>query len=420
MNFTRRSFLSAAASAPLLAQQKGVAGPKPNVVLVIAENLPSWVLGCYGNQEIRTPQIDRIALSGARFVNNYACAPSGAASRATLFSGRTPAQHGVQGPDGSLGNELLISDALAGGGYQCAYVGKWGIGGVAPGHGMAHVAADSLEAVTRGGVEFLEGQSKGKPFFLTLAYPGPGAAPGGVPAKYEEMYKSATFNSFGIQPVAENAKAGKEFLREPLASLRRYAAAVTAMDDQIPALQRKLLTKGLFEDTILIFTSDSGALLGRHGFWADGLASDPINMYDEAMQVPMIWQWAGRVPVQSARPELVSIYDFLPTVCDVAGVSAPAGKSLCGRSYLPLVLNKPLPKKEPWDNTVFGQFQDTEMVRDQYYKLVLRGKGQGPNELYDMRRDSRERNNRYSEPGFVTVRDDLSKQLAAWRGKFGK
>ena len=193
---------------------------------------------------------------------------------------------------------------------------------------------------------------------------------------------------------------------------------MTALDDQIPALQRKLLAKGLFEDTILVFTSDSGALLGRHGLWADGLASDPINMYDEAMQVPMIWQWAGHVPVHSARPELVSLYDFLPTVCDVAGVNAPSGKNLCGRSYLPLVLNKPLPKKEPWDDVVFGQFRDTEMVRDKYYKLVVRNKGEGSNELYDMRKDSRERNNRYSEPGFVTVRDELSKRLAAWRGKY--
>ncbi len=418
MNFTRRSFLSAAAGAPLLAQQKGAAaGPKPNIVLVIAENLPSWALGCYGNQEIRTPQIDRIALSGARFVNNYVCTPQAAVSRATLFSGRTPVQHGVQGPDGSLAREVLLSDALAGGGYQCAYVGKWGTGGAAPGQGFAHVAADSLEAVTRGGGEFLDRQSKGKPFFLTLSYPGPGAPVEGVPAKYQELYKSVTFDSFGIQPVAENAKAGKEFLQNPVASLRRYAAAVTALDDQIPALQRKLLTKGLFEETILIFTSDSGALLGRHGYWADGLASDPVNMYDEAMQVPMIWQWAGRVPVQSARPELVSFYDFLPTVCDVTGVTAPAGKNLCGRSYLPLVLNKPLPKKEPWDDVVYGHFQDTEMVRDKYYKLVLRGKGEGPSELYDMRKDSRERNNRYSEPGFVTVRAELTKQLAAWRAK---
>lgn len=417
MNFTRRSFLSAAAGAPLLAQ-KGVAGPKPNVVLVIAENLPSWALGCYGNQEIRTPQIDRIALSGARFVKNYACSPNGAVSRATLFSGRTPAQHGVTGADGSLAKEVLISDALAGSGYQCAYVGKFGIGGGAPGHGFAHVAADSLEAVTRAGGEFLDQQAKGKPFFLTLAYPGPGAAPEGAAAKYQEMYKSVTFDSFGIQPVAENAKAGKEFLQNPVASLRRYAAAVTALDDQIPALQKKLLAKGLFEDTILVFTSDSGALLGRHGFWADGLASDPINMFDEAVQVPMIWQWAGRVPVQSARPELVSLYDFLPTICDVTGVNAPAGRNLCGRSYLPLVLNKPLPKKAPWDDTVFGHFRDTEMVRDKYYKLVVRGKSEAANELYDMRKDTRERNNRYAEPGFVTVRDDLAKQLAAWRSKY--
>lgn len=417
MNITRRSFLTAAAGAPLLAQ-KVAAGPRPNLVLVIAGDLPSWALGCYGNQEIRTPHIDRIAQAGARFVNNYVCTPSGAVSRATLFSGRTPAQHGVQGPDGSLAREVLIPDLLAAGGYQCSYVGQWGIGGAQPGHGFAHVGADSMEAVTRAGGQFLDQQSKGKPFFLTLAYPGPSAPADSVAAKYQDMYKTATFDSFGIQPVAENAKAGREYLVNPLASLRRYAAAVTALDDQIPALQRKLLDKGLFDDTILVFTSGNGALLGRHGLWGDGLASEPVNMYEEAMQAPMIWQWAGHVPVHSARPELVSFYDFLPTVCEVTGVTAPAGKNLCGRSYLPLVLNKPLPKNEPWDDVVYGHLRDTEMVRDKYYKLVVRSKGEGPNELYDMRKDPRERNNRYKEPGFVTVRDGLAKQLAEWRAKY--
>jgi len=293
-----------------------------------------------------------------------------------------------------------------------------GVGAAAPGHGFAHVPADSLDAVTSAGGTFLDQQSKGKPFFLTLAYPGPGAPIADVPAKYQEMYESATFDSFGIQPVAENAKAGKDFLQNPLASLRQYAAAVAALDDQIPALQRKLLAKGLFEDTILVFTSDTGALLGRHGLWADGLASDPVNMYDEAMQVPLIWQWPGRVPVHSARPELVSSYDFLPALCDATGIAAPAGKNLCGRSYLPMVLNKPLPKKEPWSNVVYGQLRDAEMVRDKSFKLVLRAKGEGPNELYDMRKDFREKNNRYSEPAFVSVRGELTKQLAAWRAKY--
>lgn len=417
MNISRRSFLSAAAGAPLLGQQKVAAGPPPNLVLVIADSLPAWVLGCYGNQEIRTPNIDRIALSGARFVNHYLGTVGGAANRATLFSGRTAAQHCVQGPEGSLEREVLVSDVLVAAGYQCAFVGHWGAGGAQPGHGFSHVAADSAEAVTRAASEFLDQQAKGKPFLLTLAYPEPGAPVAKVPAKYLEMYKSATFDSFGIQPVAENAKAGQEFLRRPVESLRQYAAAVTALDGQIPVLQRKLMANGLFDNTVLVFTSDRGALLGRHGLWADGLASDPVNMFDEATQVPMIWQWAGRVPVHSARPELVSFHDFVPTVCELTGVTALIGKDLCGRSYLPLVLNKPLPKKEPWDDVVFGHFRDTEMVRDKYYKLVVRGKGEGPNELYDMRKDPRERNNRYGEPGFVTVRDALRKQLAAWRAK---
>jgi arylsulfatase A-like enzyme len=132
----------------------------------------------------------------------------------------------------------------------------------------------------------------------------------------------------------------------------------------------------------------------------------------------MIWSWPGRVPVQAVRPELVSFYDFLPTVCDAAGLQPPAGRNLCGRSYLPLATNRPLPKKQPWRDLVFGQFRNTEMARDNYFKLILRDEGQGDNELYDIRRDPREMKNLYDDPGVSTVRDRLAAQLAQWRRKY--
>ena len=79
-------------------------------------------------------------------------------------------------------------------------------------------------------------------------------------------------------------------------NLRKCAASVTALDDQIPLLQRKLISKGVWENTIVIFSGDNGFLLGRHGLWSKGHASNPINMYDEVMAVPMLWQWPGRIP----------------------------------------------------------------------------------------------------------------------------
>ncbi|HPT24919.1 MAG TPA: sulfatase-like hydrolase/transferase, partial [Bryobacteraceae bacterium] len=152
-NMTRRHVL-AGATAPLFAQKKDKnkreqnrrtpakgAGTRPNVVLVLADDLAAWMLGCYGNQEIKTPNIDALARSGTRFINSFVATPICSASRATLFTGRLPRQHGIhdfltptpiadppQGqkePPASFANEVMISDLLARAGYRCGYAGKW-------------------------------------------------------------------------------------------------------------------------------------------------------------------------------------------------------------------------------------------------------------------------------------------------------
>ena len=133
------------------------------------------------------------------------------------------------------------------------------------------------------------------------------------------MYANVNFDTVGWKPAAPNALREKELLKDTVGNLRKCAASVTALDDQIPALIKHLTAKNLLMNTLVIFTGDNGFLLGRHGLWSKGLASDPINMYEEVMQVPMIWNWPGKVPVEATRPELVSFYDFFPSVLDVAG-----------------------------------------------------------------------------------------------------
>jgi arylsulfatase A-like enzyme len=140
-------------------------------------------------------------------------------------------------------------------------------------------------------------------------------------------------------------------------------------------------------------------------------------MYDDALQVPMICNWPGRTPVEGTRAEVVSSYDFLPTICEAAGVAVPP-KNLCGRSYLTIATGGIPSKKQPWRNLVFGHFRNAGMARDNRYKLVVRNGGKGPNELYDIRTDPRERTNQYDNPRFLTVRDALAKELAAWEQKY--
>ena len=435
---TRRHFLLGALAAPALAQKKR-APERPAIVLILADDLAAWMLGCYGNKEIHTPNIDRLAQTGMRFTNCEICTPAASAARATLFTGRVPRQTGVidfltaspiaNPPQGqaelppSFANEIMISDILAGQDYSCGYAGEWRLGNDAqPQHGFKFwsVMQAGAETVTGKAAEFLDQQTKEKPFFLTIGYRNPHPPFDDLARKYLEMYAGVKFETFGYEPMARNASRDKEMFQDFLGNLRKAAASTSLLDDQVGAVVEKLRRRSLLDNTLIVFTSDTGVLLGQHGLWGRGLASDPINMYDEVIEAPMIWSWLGHVPPTNARPELISSYDFLPTICDLTSAPLPAGRNLCGRSYLPLALGRKLPKKEPRRPLVFGHYRNTELARDTRYKLVLRNEGKGPNELFDLAVDPHEKTNQYENPQYVTIRDRLFAALSAWRKKYAE
>ncbi len=141
-------------------------------------------------------------------------------------------------------------------------------------------------------------------------------------------------------------------------------------------------------------------------------------MYEEVVRVPLLWQWQGHVPPEAFRPEFVSAYDFLPSVCEMTGAPLPADSKLPGRGYMPAVLNTPFPKKQPWRSLVFAESGDAVMVHDKRYKLVLRAEGKGSNELYDEIADPRENVNQFDNPRFVTIRQDLTAEIENWTKAF--
>ncbi|MBL8179105.1 MAG: sulfatase-like hydrolase/transferase, partial [Bryobacterales bacterium] len=289
MQWTRRSLLATIPGAAL-AQRKKQAEParaatRPNILLIFADDLPAWVLGCYGNKEIRTPNIDLLARGGTRFLNNYVCTPICSPSRATLFTGRVPRQHGIhdflsanpvekpaQGQKeapASFANEVMISDVLSGAGYRCGYVGKWHMGNDAkPGHGYSYTYTLGglkrsyenptmnlngqtveeqgylTELLTKRAGEFLDQQKPDAPFFLTVAYLNPHTPYEGHPQRYYDMYKDTTFETIGWEPGKPNALREKNYLSDIVGNNRKHAASVTALDDQIPVLLKKLQEKG--------------------------------------------------------------------------------------------------------------------------------------------------------------------------------
>ncbi|HUE21784.1 MAG TPA: sulfatase-like hydrolase/transferase [Bryobacteraceae bacterium] len=360
MSLNRRHFLFGALAAPVLAAtKKQTVAARPNIVLIVAEDLGAYMVGCYANSEVRTPNIDRLAQTGVRFHNSFSCSP-------------------------------VVTDqtAFAAAGYNCA--------------------RSSSDAQAAG---FLDAQAPAKPFFLAVAWPSPNAV--AASQKNLELYSKTGFETVGWDFEAANAT-HKEMLRDIPGNLRKYAAALTTLDDQIPALQATLQKRGVWDNTLIVFTSNGGYLLGKHGLWGDATASDPVNMYEEVVHTPLIWTCPSRFPPQTVRNEVVSSYDLMPALSELAGVAAPAGGQ--GPSYLPFVYGRHLGKKQTWPDLAFGRIRDAEMARDDRYKLILRNQGKGANELYDETADPKELTNQADEQKFVGMRQRLTGQLTAWRG----
>ena len=376
MNFSRRHFFFGTFALPAVAAPPA-AGPA-NVVLFLAENFPAWMLGCYGNKEVATPNIDRLAHTGTRFVNHIAVAPTPDAARAALLSGR-------------LGGGTPLDAAFGRAGYATA----------------------TTDAA--GAAAFLNAQSAAKPFLLTVSLGG-FAPPYPDAAKFLARYAGARFDTFEKVAPSPSIAAGKErFGDNLLPSLREAAAAATALDDATGAILATLSQKKLLDGTVVVFTAPTGSLIGRHGLWGGSAASDPPNFYEEVIATPMIWSFPVKVVPSGSRPEMASALDLVPTLAELT--RAGIAENSTGRSYVQLLQNKPLPKKEPWRNTAFVVSGTSGVARDDRYKLVLRNDGKGPNELYDLKMDPRERVNQFDNLQFLTVKNELTGQLKAWRQK---
>jgi arylsulfatase A-like enzyme len=376
---------------PALAAKKEAA-QRPGILLLLADQMPSFMLGAYGNKQVHTPNLDRLAQTGIRFSNHFACAPAPDAGRATLLTGRTPMQLGPSGV--ASANEITLDKLLSANGYTTQETAK---------------SADA--------VAFLDRQSAGKPFYLQVNFRG--VRPPYDPAKkYLDRYAAESFDGYEPEHPAPNAAAGKEYLSSIIPNVRKAAASVTAMDDEIGLILNRVRERQLLGSTLIIFTSSCGAFLGRRGLWDSSDATNPPNMFDDAVSTPIFYSWLGHVPALAARPELISAYDFIPTMCDMLSLPVPQ-RNLCGRSYAPLATGKPLPnKKDPWRLILCASHGNTDMGREERFKLILRDNAAGPNELYDLSADPKETIDRFPDEHYLTVHQELANAISSWKLKY--
>jgi arylsulfatase A-like enzyme len=410
----------------------------PNVIVIFTDNQGAWTLGCYGNKDIKTPNIDRMAREGVRFANSFANNPVCSPNRATLLTGLLPSQHGVHVylgggyPQMGEGAYCVISEfatlprIMKSHGYACGMVGKWHLGAnISPqegltdewitmpaGHTSTFFDADIIEngAVrkepthlttfwTQHALQFIE-KEKDKPFFLYLCYNGPyGLGPAQLKdrerAPHWQDYQNTDLPSFPRLPMNPWQFNNKEFLNN-IDCIRRYAAEVTNVDDGVGAVLDKVKSLGLDENTIIIYAGDNGWAGGQNGLWGMGDHTRPINAYDAQMRVPIIWRHAGHIPAGTVSQHLVAHVSFMPSLLDYLGLTKdiPTNEKLTGRSYAAILRGKDIPD---WDETIYYEAENMRCIRTPKAKLVERIAGD-PSEYYQLDVDPDEKNNLWDKP----------------------
>ena len=419
---------------------------RPNIVSILTDDQGIWALGCYGNGEIRTPNLDRLAAGGMRFEHFFCTSPVCSPARASLLTGRIPSQHGVHDwiREGNVGEnaveylagQLAYTEVLAANGYDCGMSGKWHMGdSLQPqksfSHWYVHQSGGSrynnapmirdgkliddpgyvTDIITDDALEYLNSRAAdGEPFYLSVHYTAPHSPwIDQHPQDIVDSYDDCPFDSCPVEP--KHPWAQSYFGEDRRENLKGYFAAVTAMDRNVGRILDRLAEHDLSKHTLVTFMSDNGFNLGHHGFWGKGNGTFPQNMYEESVLVPAIFSHPGRIPAGAVCDGLVSGYDYMPALLDYVGLANPEADKLPGKSFAPLLEGKAMAGRE--SVVIFDEYGPVRMIRTRDWKYVHRYP-YGPHELYDLVNDPGERTNLVDEPRRKTRVEELKAQLEDW------
>jgi len=371
---------------------------RPNILFVLTDDQGAWALTAAGNDEIITPNLDRLAASGIRFENFFCASPVCSPARASILTGRIPSQHGVHdwirkgnlnalsaqhGWDDDRAIEYLkemrgYTDALAEAGYVCGISGKWHLGdSLTPQKGFTYwnifpwgggdyynaflirdgkLEQDSrylTDVITEGGLEFLDAQRQSDAaFYLSVHYTAPHSpwGRGQHPDDLVALYADCPFDTCPVVPGGHpwqinSAPRGAGAKRREL--LSGYYAAITGVDRGMGQLLAKLDELGVRENTLVIFTSDNGMNMGHHGIWGKGNGTFPLNMYDTSVKAPMLMARPSHVPAGAVCRDLLSQYDLLPTLLDYTGLLDPGLAGPVRQAHRPYQASQPTQSNRP-------------------------------------------------------------------------
>ncbi|MBI1896192.1 MAG: sulfatase-like hydrolase/transferase [Acidobacteria bacterium] len=435
---TRRHFLAAPALAA--AQRRR----PPNILLIIADDLGYGDLGCYGNDAVRTPTLDRLAREGMRFTNFVVSWPACTPSRSSILTGRYPQRNGLYemirnnevnwkyqfdehtysvSREMTLGldtREITIGQALKRAGYATGVIGKWDSGrarrflppqrGFDFFYGFANTGIDyysherygipsmfrgndrireeghATDLFRREALEFIRRNSQ-RPFFLYLPFNAPHGA--------------STFNK-GTPQVPERYL---QMYGGGLDWKTQHQALITHLDESIGEILALLRERGLDRDTLVLFGSDNGG----SGAASNGpLRGGKSTMFEGGLRVPLIARLPGRIPEGAVCHDFCSTLEFFPTFLAAAGASAPAGVKLDGFDMMPVLEGRARSPRR--DFCWYRTADNSSAARAGNWKWIESQKGGG---LFDLATDLGEKHDLSSErPDMLKT---MKERFAAWR-----
>ena len=404
----------------MLLPVSGAGAPRPNIVVLLADDMGWGDLSLHGNTNLHTPNLDALARSGAQFDRFYVCSVC-APTRAEFFTGRYHARGGVRGV--STGEERLnldertIGDVFKAAGYATGAFGKWHNGSQWPYHPNAR-GFDDYYGFTSGhwgeyfdaplehngrflrghgytsddfashALEFIERHRAG-PFLCYVPFNVP-HSPFCAPQEDWARFKD--------KPIALR---GGEGPREPVDITRAALAMVENMDRNIGRVLRRLDELALAENTIVLFFTDNGPNSGR---WNGGMKGRKGSVDEGGVRSPLFLRWPGRIQPGTAVREITGAIDLLPTLAKLAGVPLSVAKPLDGRDVSPLLSGT---TKDWPERMIFSLQAGRVSVRTQRHRLDDAGA------LFDMVADPGQSTDLAKAQPQLAAK--LSKAVADWR-----
>jgi choline-sulfatase len=447
--------------------QPAVRSKRPNILVFLTDDHGQWAQHAYGNSEVQTPNMNRLAANGTRMAQAFTPCPVCSPARASFFTGCMPSQHGIhdwlkEQTDAAehpwLEGQTLISELLKDAGYHTGLVGKWHCGRTRephpgfdrwfsywlaqyPHYGVQHFSdqgrlvldqGHQSPLLTRRAIDFLRDHQRnqgadGKPFFLFVGYVDTHSPHNSAPHELVAKYDSATFRdipnetfppSHGEALIPVNRNHQVERMKH-----MEYYGAVSSIDREVGKILAELEATGQMENTLVVYTGDHGLNTGQHGMWEKGNATLPQNFFEESIRVSCTLSWpAGGIRQNAVRNDLVNHCDLWATLLDVADASpderTAAQINSPGRSYLAQLRGQ---QARDWRQTIICEYGNARMARMDRYKLVRRYAYDGvrfADELYNLKEDPRETTNRLHDPALGNVIRELTQELDQFFGKY--